>query len=114
MREKIVSISMKLVLTIVAAVTISSFFMMPKNAFATQNPSYIMPDDVFVNANSMNEQQIQDFLVTRGSYLANYVIPPAFDEAGFYNGTLIGPIGSEVPATGWSAAHVIYLSLIHI
>ncbi|MFA5197267.1 MAG: hypothetical protein WC437_02480 [Patescibacteria group bacterium] len=108
MRRKIVPISLKFILTIVALVTMSSFFMLPKNAQAAQNPSYIMPDDVFVNAGSMSEQQIQDFLVARGSYLASYTIPVAFTEAGYYNGTWIGPIGAEVDSTGWSAAHVIY------
>lgn len=78
------------------------------SANATQNPSYIMPDSVFVNSISMTEQQIQDFLASRGSYLSNYTVPAAFTEAGFYNGTFIGPVGQEVDSTGWKASRVIY------
>ncbi|MEI6266705.1 MAG: hypothetical protein WCP14_02345 [bacterium] len=84
------------------------FLFSPFVTSAAQNPSYIMPDSVFDNVNSMNEQQIQEFLVARGSYLANYVMPAPFtDSFGFYNGTKIGPFDGEEESTGWTAAHVI-------
>jgi hypothetical protein len=88
------------------------------NAFATYNASYIMPDSVFVNSGSMTEQQIQSFLVSQGSYLANYTIPAAHNETYDFNGdgnletywagTEIGPVGHEVDSTGWTASHLIY------
>ena len=71
MKRGIVSINRNFFLAIVALVTISSFFVMPKNALADWNPSYIIQDDRFV-AISMNQQQIQDFLSSKGGYLANY------------------------------------------
>lgn len=102
----------KILIRVVAGVfvvALSFVFVMPKT-YAVQNPSYIMPDSVFVNSASMSEQQIQNFLASRGSYLANYTVPAAFTEAGYYNGTFIGPIGSEVDATGWRASKVIYMA----
>lgn len=71
MKKNIVSISRNLFLTIVALVTMSSFFVMPKNALADWNPSYIIQDDRFA-AISMNQQQVQAFLSSKGGYLANY------------------------------------------
>ncbi|MDP4126306.1 MAG: FG-GAP-like repeat-containing protein, partial [Bacillota bacterium] len=55
------------------------------------------------------EQEIRDFISAKGGYLATYKVPAAFtDPYGYYNGTLIGPIGSEVNATGWDTAKIIY------
>lgn len=90
----------------------SLFFLVPTSVSAAQNPSYVMPDSVFVNIGSMTEQQIQDFLVARGSYLATYTMPAAFyfDPTGEnrYNDTWIGEYGKEVDSTGWLASKVIY------
>ncbi len=92
----------------------SLFFLLPTVARAEFDPNYIISDSNFTNYQSMGADrdqatiQIQEFLTARGSYLATYVIPPAFtDPFNFYNGTMIGPIGGEVDSTGWTAAKVI-------
>lgn len=38
------------------------------------NPNRIVEDSIFGNKDTMTEQQIQDFLVSKGSYLANYTV----------------------------------------
>ena len=89
------------------------FFFQGKPAEAALNNSYIIPDSTFSNAGSMSEAQIQSFLVSHGSYLANYTIPAGHSETyngtSYYEGTWVGPIGSEVDATNWSTAHLIYM-----
>ena len=89
------------------------FFFQGKPAEAALNNSYIIPDSTFSNAGSMSETQIQSFLVSHGSYLANYHIPAGHSEVyqgvSYYEGTWVGPIGQEVDATNWSAAHLIYM-----
>lgn len=87
-------------------------FGIPKKAEAAYNPSYILPDSVFTNSGTMSEAQIQQFLVSKNSYLANYTVPAAryvsWNGVSYYEGTMIGPIGHEVDSTGWRASRVIY------
>ena len=89
------------------------FLFQGKPAEAALNNSYVIPDSTFSNAGSMNEAQIQAFLVAHGSYLATYHIPAGHSEVyqgvTYYEGTWVGPIGSEMDATNWSAAHLIYM-----
>jgi hypothetical protein len=90
------------------ALGIFVFAALPSNALAAYNPSYIMPDDVFVNSNSMSGEQIQAFLVAQGSYLASYTIPDSYtDSTGTFRGSWVGPVGREENAVGWSTAHLI-------
>ncbi len=87
-------------------------FAHPQKTFAFDN-SRVIDDSIFFNKNSMTEQTIQNFLVSHGSYLANYTVPAAryetYQGVNYYEGTWVGPVGQEVDATGWSAAHLIYM-----
>lgn len=69
--------------------------------FAEYNPSYIIPDDVFSNYNSMDQATIQSFLSSRGSFLAGYTIP---------NDVYIGPDNTDLVPAGTSASRLIYLA----
>ncbi|MDO8506971.1 MAG: hypothetical protein Q7S53_00170, partial [bacterium] len=84
----------------------------PIKAEAALNNSYVIPDVAFANAGTMNEAQIQAFLVSHGSYLASYTVPAERDvvwhNVSYHESPWIGPIGSEVNAQGRSAAWVIY------
>ncbi|MHB1390906.1 MAG: Ig-like domain-containing domain [Thermoleophilia bacterium] len=73
-------------------------FIAVRPAQAAFNKDSIISDADFTDTVTMNETQIQDFLVAHGSYLAGYV------EAGT---PLIGP-RDDVSAHGWSAAHIIW------
>jgi hypothetical protein len=64
----------------------------------------IISDTEFRAKDTMTEAQIQQFLIDKGSTLANYTIPT--------NGSVLTMIGWNwtVEAKGWSAAKVIYMS----
>jgi len=89
-----------------------AFLFIPTNAEAAYNPSYIMPDTTFSNSSVMTEGQIQEFLVSKGSYYANFTVPAAryvnWHGVDYYEGTMIGPVGQEVDSTGWPASRVIW------
>ncbi len=84
----------------------------PQKTFAALDNSNVISDNRFVASGTMSEQDIQNFLSSHGSYLATYTVPAARYETwqgtSYYENPWIGPIGNEVNATGWSAAHVIY------
>jgi hypothetical protein len=75
-------------------------------ARAEWNASYIIADDKFI-AQTMTEQQIQDFLNAQNSYLRNYVIPAPYSVDGYMTSNMVGP-NDSVNATGWSVPHLIY------
>lgn len=108
---KYCSVKPKIGVTLIA-LGIFVFVALPSNALAAYNPSYIMPDNVFVNSGAMSEAQIQAFLVAQGSYLAGYTMPGARDIAWngitYHESPWVGPIGHEANSTGWSAAHLIW------
>jgi len=91
----------------------------PSQALAVYNPSYIMPDNAFVNSGTMSEGDIENFLYNQNSYYSfgrrGFRVPPAgnrqiWDGGGvYYEGTMVGPLGREVDSTNWTAAHLIYM-----
>ncbi len=88
------------------------FFLLPQKAKAGLDNSSVISDSRFTASGTMSEQDIQWFLTSKGSYLANYTVPAERDVAwhgvNYHESPWIGPVGSEVNSTGWSAAHLIY------
>ncbi|RJO62236.1 hypothetical protein C4544_00060, partial [candidate division WS5 bacterium] len=84
---------------------------LPQRVWGFDN-SRVIDDSKFSNKGTMNESQIQSFLSSRGSYLASYTVPAERDIAWqgvvYHESPWLGPVGSEVNTTGWSAAKVIY------
>jgi hypothetical protein len=95
----------------------------PVKAFAGYDSGAIISDGEFFAKNTMTETEIQGFLEQKGSFLANITVPPArtptycirYDYYGNcikyltkYEGTWIGPVGSEVNSEGWKISKVIY------
>jgi hypothetical protein len=63
------------ILIICFALIILISMAIPKKAYALAWYENIMSDSAFINESSMSVAQIQSFLVSHGSYLANYTIP---------------------------------------
>src|SRR3990170_4820280 len=72
--------------------------LLPAQALAVYNPSYIMPDSIFTNSGSMSLAAIQNFLASQGSFLANYTIP---------SDVLIGPNNTDLVGAGTQASQII-------
>lgn len=87
-------------------------FLLPQKTKAGLDNSNVISDSRFTASGTMSEQDIQWFLVSKGSYLANYTVPAERDVVwhgvSYHESPWVGPVGSEVNATGWSAARVIY------
>lgn len=87
-------------------------FALPKTTFAAWDPNNLISDQEMTNSGTMSEQQIQDFLVAHGSFMAIYAVPEGrymtWKGVSYYETPWIGPAGAEVNATGWRAAKVIY------
>ena len=68
------------------------------SAKADFNPSYIVSDSAFTNTATMTEADVQAFLESKGSYLANY-----YETRDSY----IGP-NNDIAAKGWRASKIIW------
>ncbi len=68
----------------------------PSEVLAALDNSLVIDEGVYYNRYSMNEAEIQSFLVEKNSYLKNYTEP---------NDVYIGP---SVNVKGWSASKIIY------
>jgi hypothetical protein len=79
---------------------LSVLFISPGKAHAAWNPSNIISDAQFSNSGAMSEQQVQEFLVNKNSYLANY------SET---RDSYIGP-NNDINSKGWSASKIIWQS----
>jgi hypothetical protein len=71
----------------------------PGTANATWDNNNIISDASFGNAGTMTQQQIQDFLVAQGSYLANYTVP---------NDVIIGPESYKCPVPNITTVYRFY------
>lgn len=110
----------KKILLLLPVTTISLFFVFsPGHAFAAYDPNMVISDAQLTARGTMTETQIQDFLVAKGSYLANFTIPAARTVTYYvsptktlttYENTFIGPYGAatEVNVAGWRASRVIW------
>ena len=68
------------------------------SARADFNPSYIISDPAFTNTATMTEADVQAFLESKGSYLADY-----YETRDSY----IGP-NNDIAARGWRASKIIW------
>jgi len=91
----------------------------PKLAYAAYDPNLVITDTQFSAKNTMSESQIQDFLVRKGSFLANYTVPAPRTVTYYidsthtlttYENTVVGPYGAstEVNVQGWRASRLIW------
>lgn len=94
-------------------------FVFATPTYAAFDPGMVITDAVFTSANTMTEAQIQAFLVSKGSFLANYTVPAPRTVTYYidstrtlttYENTVIGPYGvdSEVNVQGWKASRLIW------
>jgi len=95
------------------------FTCLPGKVLAAYNPNLVITDAQLTANNTMSEQQIQDFLVAKGSFLANFTVPAPRTVTYYidstrtlttYENTTIGPYGvsTEVDVQGWRASRVIW------
>lgn len=91
----------------------------PQKALAAYDSNLVISDAQLTAKNTMSEQQIQDFLVAKGSFLANFTVPAPRTVTYYidstrtlttYENTTIGPYGvsTEVDVRGWRASRVIW------
>jgi hypothetical protein len=85
--------------TAIAGLFLCLIFVPTQSAYAEWDPSYVMREDTFLGSGSMSEQQVQDFLVSKGGFLASYTLPADI---------LIGPNNTDLMPAGTTAAHVIW------
>jgi len=111
---------MKKLLYILPAVIVAlALSFLPGKALAAYDPGLVITDAQFSARNTMSEAQIQAFLVSKGSFLANYTVPAPRTVTYYidstrtlttYENTVIGPygVGSEVNVQGWKASRLIW------
>lgn len=87
--------------------------------FAAYDPNLVITDAQLTAKNAMTEAQIQEFLVIKGSFLANYTVPAPRTVTYYisqtrtlttFENSTIGPYGisTEVDVRGWRASRVIW------
>jgi len=116
----------KLLLLLPVFIVAMAFSFSPVKAFAAYDPDLVITDAQFSAKNAMSEAQIQEFLVAKGSFLANYTVPAprtvtyyisATRTLTTYENSVIGPYGvctsqntvnCEHDVRGWKASRVIW------
>lgn len=113
---------MKKILYILPIISFSLFLAFsPGRVFAAFDPGFVFPDPVLTSKDTMNEAQIQAFLVSKGSFLANYTMPANrqvpypcnLDGDNIKEATCqtwLNTVGwnNDIDVSGWSSAKVIY------